>query len=437
MRNKRVIVAVSLVIAALWFFYSSNSLKGGDSDREIKESLKIFLSAMEQVRKNYYKETDDEDLTYGSLKGMCAALDPHSQFMDEDIYKEMKVETEGEFGGLGIEITMRDDFITIVSPIEDTPAFEAGLQAGDRIVEIEGETTKEFTLVEAVRKLRGKPGTTVNITIMRPGTSEMLPFSITRAIIHINSVKDAGIVKDKIGYVRITQFQEHTSRDFEEALKELEKQGMEALILDLRNNPGGLLQVAIEIADKFIGSNRLIVYTKGRIQAQNAEFNSHRKATYSDFPLLIMVNKGSASGSEIVSGAVQDWKRGIILGSKTFGKGSVQSVLPLRDGSALRLTTAKYFTPKGRCINKIGIEPDIVVNVTDEQEIKLLLKRRLKKMLEEKPLLEELKEEREELRKLVDVRDIQMERAVELLQGLLAYRRGEEGGVELHKTAQR
>lgn len=390
-------------------------------DIQFKKDLDLFVSSMDIIQRNYYREVKESELAYGALRGMCSGLDPHSQFMDEEIYKEMKVETEGAFGGLGIEITVRDQFLTVVSPIEDTPAFKAGLRAGDRIIEIEGEATKDLSLVEAVRKLRGPVGTVVRITVMRAGTGELLPFSITRANIQIQSIKDAQIVKDGIGYVRMTQFQEHTGRDIEKALRELKKKGMRALILDLRNNPGGLLQVAIEVADKFIGGGKLLVYTKGRIKTQNIEFKAPSKAEFSDYPLVILVNKGSASGSEIVAGAVQDWGRGIILGSTTFGKGSVQSVLPLPDGSALRLTTAKYFTPKGRCIQKVGIDPDIVVAMTDEEEIQLLVKRRLEKMISDDPKGKDMEAEREELKKLSDVADVQMERAVDLLQGLLAY----------------
>ena len=421
MKRSDAFALIAALLAAMVFLGGSGTSTRGAAGGDIKKDLEIFLSALETVKENYYKDTDDKDLMYGALKGMCSSLDPHSQFMDQDVYKEMKVETEGEFGGLGIEITMRDQFLTIVAPIEDTPAYEVGLQAGDRIVEIEGEPTKDLTLAEAVRKLRGRPGTTVSITVMRPGTPKMLHFTITRRKIRIKSIKDAKIITDGIGYVRLTQFNEHTGKELEKALRELEKKGLKALILDLRNDPGGLLQVAIEVADKFIPGDRLIVYTKGRLKEQNIEFRSHAKATHPHFPLVVLVNKGSASGSEIVAGAIQDWKRGIILGSKTFGKGSVQSVLPLSDGSALRLTTAKYFTPKGRCIDKVGIEPDIPVEVTDEQEIKLLLKRRLQKMIEEQPKGENMKEEREELEKLADVRDVQLERAVALLQGLLAF----------------
>ncbi len=427
MPRRKSTVAITLGLVA---FFGLHPVKGVAADRGLKKSLEIFVSGMDLIQKNYYKDVDETELTYGALKGMCSALDSHSQFMDADTYKQMKVDTEGQFDGLGIEITIRDQYLTVVTPIEDTPAFKAGLQPGDRIVEIEGAPTKDLTLIEAVRKLRGKPGTTVNINVMRRGEEKLLPFSITREKIQIQSVKDVKLISDKIGYVRVTPFAEHTGKDLEKALKDLEKKGMKGLILDLRNNPGGLLQVAIETADKFIGGDRLLIYTKGRIKAQNIEFQAHSKATHPDYPLVVLVNKGSASGSEIVAGAVQDWRRGIILGSRTFGKGSVQSVLPLRDGSALRLTTAKYFTPKGRCIQKVGIEPDIVVDITDEQEIKLIFKRRLEKMLKEKPPGETLKEEQKELEELSDVRDIQLERAINLLQGLLAY----EGSIGAKET---
>ena len=277
--------------------------------------------------------------------------------------------------------------------------------------------------MEAVRTLRGTPGTVARITVMRPSTGAMLPFAITRANIQIQSVKDAGLVRSRIGYIRLTQFQEHTGSDFDKALRALAAEGMEGLILDLRNNPGGLLQVAIEIADKFIGGERLLVYTKGRIRTQNIEFKSHGKAAFPDLPMVILVNKGSASGSEIVAGALQDWGRGIILGEPTFGKGSVQSVLPLPDGSALRLTTAHYFTPKGRVIQKVGVQPDIRVEMTDEQEIKVLMRRRLERMIKESPEGTDLATEKAELKKLGEAADVQLERALDLLQGILAVRK--------------
>ncbi|MCX6353383.1 MAG: S41 family peptidase [Candidatus Aureabacteria bacterium] len=423
------------VACAVSFLSGSALLPARASDTQLRDSLDFFVSAMDLVQRNYYREVKASELTYGGFKGMCSALDPHSQFMDKAIYKEMKEETEGEFGGLGIEITMRDQFLTVVAAIEDTPAFKAGLQPGDRIVEIEGGSTKELSLVEAVRKLRGTPGTTVHITVMRPGKKEMLQFAITRANIQIQSIKDAGILMDKIGYVRITQFQEHTGRDFDKAMGELQKKGIQALVLDLRNNPGGLLQVAIEIADKFIGGDTLLVYTKGRVSSQNIEFRSHTKAAYPDIPVVVLVNKGSASGSEIVAGALQDLRRGVIVGSTSFGKGSVQSVLPLPDGSALRLTTAKYFTPKGRCIQKIGIAPDIAVTMSEEDEFKIQLKRRLEKMISESPRGTDVTAEKEEFKKLSRVRDLPLERATDLLQGLRAYTRVSHNGQKIQAQA--
>lgn len=420
MRPPRYAFAAATGLAAYCLLSAILTPSSPAADKQLKASLDLFVSGMEVVAKNYYREVPERDLAYGALKGMCAALDPHSQFMDEEIYREMKVETEGEFGGLGIEITIRDKFLTVVAPIEDTPAFKAGLRAGDRIVEIEGLSTRDLSLVEAVRKLRGTPGTVAHITVMRPSTGAMVPFAITRANIQIQSVKDAKLVRDKIGYVRLTQFQERTGGDFDKALQDLKKRGMRALVLDLRNNPGGLLQVAIEVADKFIGGDRMLVYTKGRIKTQNIEFKSHGTAAYPDIPMVVLVNKGSASGSEIVAGAIQDWGRGIIMGETTFGKGSVQSVLPLSDGSALRLTTAKYFTPNGRCIQKVGVKPDIPVEMSDEQEIKVLLKRRLEKIISENPQGADLAAEKAELKKLGAVVDPQLDRAVDLLTGLLA-----------------
>ncbi|MDD5556928.1 MAG: S41 family peptidase [bacterium] len=427
MMVRKAALTAAACVAALLAIHRNSAAPGRVSDRDLRRQLDIFVSAMDVVGRNYYRETEERDLAYGALKGMCAALDPHSQFMDEEIYREMKVETEGQFGGLGIEITIKEQFLTVVAPIEDTPAFKEGIKPGDRIVEIEGEPTNDLTLIEAVRKLRGPPGTVVRITVMRQGSADLIPFSITRANIQIQSVKDASLIAPGVGYIRLTQFQEHTGADLDRALRSLEKEGMRALVLDMRNNPGGLLQVAIEIAEKFIGDRRLIVYTKGRLESQSSEFKARSRATHPDLLLAVLVNKGSASGSEIVAGALQDWKRAVVVGNTTFGKGSVQSVLPLADGSALRLTTARYFTPGGRVIQKVGIEPDIPVEMTDEEEVKLLVKRRLEKMLADNPDAEDLDREREEIGQLVDVRDLPLERAVELLQGLLAYRRSEDG----------
>lgn len=366
MLNKKnsLFLIVTLTLSFFLYYRGITPLIAGQNKNQkdnIYKQLELFNIVISKIQRDYVTEATAKDLIYGALKGMLRSLDSHSQFMDPSSYKEMKVDTEGQFGGLGIEITMEDNVLTVVSPIEDTPAFDVGLQPNDKIVRIEGKTTKNMTLMEAVKKLRGKPGTKVTINVLRPDTHEFLEFSIIRAIIKIQSVKGVKMLADGIGYIRITQFQEKTSKELENAMNELEKEGMKGLILDLRSNPGGLLNEAIAVADKFIGGGKMIVSTKGRIANQNREYRASSTATHPHITLIILVNGGSASGSEIVAGAIKDWRRGILLGTKSFGKGSVQSVFPLKDGSALRLTTAKYFTPNGTCIHKIGIEPDIEV----------------------------------------------------------------------------
>jgi carboxyl-terminal processing protease len=281
--------------------------------------------------------------------------------MDPDNYKELQVETEGQFGGLGIEITIREDLLTIITPLDETPADKAGLKSMDRIVKIDGKITRDITLSDAVKRMRGKPGTDVTLTILREGADELKDYVITRDIINIKSVRKAELFENNIGYIKLTDFSEKTKNDLDRALETLEKKGMDSLIFDLRNNPGGLLISSVETVSEFLTTGKLIVSTKGREKEQNVEYHATGKTHFKEIPLIVMINEGSASASEIVAGAIQDHKRGIILGTKSFGKGSVQTVIPLVDGSALRLTTAKYYTPAGRSINEIGVIPDVIV----------------------------------------------------------------------------
>ena len=333
------------------------------------ENLKIFADTLTLVQKNYVEEVDTKELIYGAIRGMMSYLDPHSSFMSPEDFKEMQVETRGSFGGVGIEITMRDKTLTVVSPIEDTPAFKAGIKSKDLIVKIDGEPTKDMTIMEAVKMMRGKVGEKVVLTIFREGEAELIDFPIIRAIIKIKSVKHKQI-EDNYGYVRISQFQERTTHDLKVALKELKTRGdnFKGLILDLRNNPGGLLDQAVKVTDLFLDEG-LIVYTDGRLESQKMQFSAKKNGTEPDYPIVILVNAGSASASEIVAGALQDTGRALILGTKSFGKGSVQTILPLEDGSGVRITTARYYTPKGRSIQAEGIEPDLVVkNVPSASE---------------------------------------------------------------------
>jgi len=327
----------------------------------VYEKLKIFGDVLSAVQTSYVEEPNVDQLVEGAIKGMLQNLDPHSSYLTPDMMKQMEVETKGMFGGLGIEIGVKEGILTVIAPIEDTPAFRAGLKAGDKIVKIENDSTKEMTVMDAVKRLRGDPGTKVTIWVTREGFPEARPFTITRDIIKIKSVK-AKVLGDGIGYIKLLQFQQDSADEMEKALQaqKNEKDGFRGLVLDLRNNPGGLLDQAVKVADKFIESG-LIVYTDGRIEAQKFKYSAHKEGTYTGFPIVVLVNAGSASASEIVAGALQDHGRAVVLGTKTFGKGSVQTILPLEDGSALRLTTARYFTPNGRSIQAKGIEPDIVV----------------------------------------------------------------------------
>ena len=325
---------------------------------ETYEELKTFSEVLTQVQKSYVDETKVKDLVQGAIRGMLSTLDPHSAYMTPDMYKEMQVETKGEFGGVGIQIGVKENRLAVIAPIEGTPAYRAGVKSGDFIIKVNDETTKDLTLMDAVQKMRGPKGSKVNLTIQREGTPDPLQFTLVRDTIKIESVKSK--VLDNIGYVRLTQFQESTGRDLSKVLKQFKDQKLQSTILDLRNNPGGLLTSAVEVSEQFLPGGKLVVYTKGR-ESKKDEWIAKGKDQMDDSPMIILINEGSASASEIVAGALQDYGRAVIVGTTSFGKGSVQTILPLGDGSGLRLTTAKYYTPKGRSIQSTGITPDIVV----------------------------------------------------------------------------
>jgi carboxyl-terminal processing protease len=358
---KKAFVIGSLLVVLTLSVGGSAVSKGTDSGATY-EQLRLFTEVLSIVQNQYVDEVPPRELIYSAIKGTLRGLDPHSSFLDPDSYREMQVETSGSFGGLGIEITLRDDILTVVAPIEGTPAHRAGLQPGDRIVKIDGLPTKDMQLADAVKRMRGKPGTRVTISVVREGWTEPHDFEITREQIRVHSVRthDLG---NGIAYIRLRQFQEQTAHDLDAALEKFSRNGMKALILDLRNNPGGLLTSAVEVSEKFIEDGKLVVYTEGRVRNQNMRFSAHAKKPLTSVPMVVLVNQGSASASEIVAGALQDYGRAVLVGTQTFGKGSVQTIIPLSDGSGLRLTTAKYFTPKGRSIHGKGITPDIVVEV--------------------------------------------------------------------------
>lgn len=363
MKRFWVIGVVAAMLVATCPLPSTAAKKQTETDNEeLYKELELFEHALSIVRTDYVEEPQPQPLIYGALKGMLATLDPYSQFMDPDSYNELKTDTEGQFGGLGIEITLKDDLLTVITPIDDTPAYRAGLQAGDRIVKIDGELTRGITLIDAVKKLRGKPNTSVKLTILREGDSELKEMTLSRAIIKIDSIRESTILDNRIGYIRVSDFRERTTEDLESAIKKLTADApLDGLILDLRNNPGGLLDIAVSVSELFLTRQQLIVSTKGRIRNQNQELRADGDGKFKDVPLVVMINEGSASASEIVAGAMQDNRRGIILGTKSHGKASVQTIFPLKDGSALRLTTSKYFTPSGRSIHGQGIIPDVEV----------------------------------------------------------------------------
>ncbi|MCX8044941.1 MAG: S41 family peptidase [Desulfobacterota bacterium] len=335
--------------------------------QEVYDHLKTFSDALAIIQNNYVDEIDIKNAIYNAIKGMTASLDPHSAFMPPDLYREMQVETKGSFGGIGIEIIVKDEVLTVVAPIEDTPAFHAGIKTGDKIIKINDEPTKNMTLFDAVKKMRGKPGTAVKLTIVREGVKEPRTLSIVRDIIKIKSVKHK-VLEDAFGYIRIAQFQESTAEDFSKAWKDITAHisSPRGLVLDLRSNPGGLLDQAVKIADWFLDAG-LIVYTEGRTENQKMQFYAHPDNEIIACPVVVLVNSGSASAAEIVAGALQDYDKAIIVGTQTFGKGTVQTIFPLSDGSGLRITTAKYYTPHHRSIQEKGISPDIVVEDADNR----------------------------------------------------------------------
>ena len=338
-----------------------NKVVKNANGEEAYEYLKTFSDVLDIVKKNYVDKVNDRDLIYAGIKGMVESLDPHSSFLTPDMYKDMQTETKGEFGGIGIEITIKDGLPVVISAIEDTPAFKAGLKSADLLLKIDNKPTKNMSLVDVVKLIRGQKGKPVTLSVMREGFNMPKDFQVLRDIIQVKSVKYR-MLDDSYGYIHITQFQEKTGRDLDAAIKDMQKQAkgnLKGVLLDLRNNPGGLLDQAVEVSDEFI-SNGLITYIEGRNPDEKVTFTVHKKNHFTG-PLVVLVNGGSASGSEIVAGALQDSKRAIIVGTKTFGKGSVQTIIPLADGCAVRLTTAKYYTPSGRSIQADGINPDIVV----------------------------------------------------------------------------
>jgi carboxyl-terminal processing protease len=423
MKRKVIFAGVTLLLTANLLIGTKVFLTSAEAAEKDSAypSLELFTTVLERVRKDYVdgQNVKYQDLVYGALKGMLNTLDPHSEFMEPDKFKELQNDTQGAFGGLGIVIWMKDNFVTVVTPMDDTPGAKAGILAGDRILKIDGHSTEKMPLQDAVKNLRGEAGTQVKITVLRPSSGAIKEYTLTRAVITVDMAKDINGKKDfplgenKIGYIHLTQFGEKTSDELEAALRKLKGQGMQALILDLRGNPGGLLEQAVEVCEKFLPRDKEVVRTEGRNSSQNSVHMAHgRGDEIKNMPMVVLVNLGSASASEIVAGCLQDYHRAIILGEKTFGKGSVQSILPLPDGSALRLTTAKYYTPSHKVIHEEGITPDVSVVMSSDEERDLALKRA--------PGGLEVVDGKDRDR-VANARDPQLDRANDLLKGIILF----------------
>ncbi len=414
-KHALLVFVLVFAVAMSGVFVGRLSVTNVSAEGDGYEELKTFTEVLSMVKKHYVEEVKPKDLIYGAIRGMLNSLDPHSSFMTAEGYKEMQVETKGEFGGIGIQIGMKDNILTVIAPIDDTPAARAGVKAGDKILKIEGTTTRDMSLQDAVTKLRGTPKTTVTISILREGWKDTRDFTLTREVIKIKSVKSR-LLEEGIGYVKVSQFQEQTAADLSAALAKLKEQKITSLVLDLRNDPGGLLNSAIDVASQFLPKGKLVVYTKTR-SGEKSEFYTDNGTPFT-LPMIVLVNQGSASASEIVAGALKDWNRAVILGTVTFGKGSVQTVIPLTDGSGLRLTTAKYYTPKGGSIQSTGITPDIVVKLeakNGEKEHPVVREKDLERHLRNEQK-DTSGDEKETAPMEVDEKDdIQLQRAVDIL----------------------
>ncbi|MEE9515419.1 MAG: S41 family peptidase [Candidatus Brocadiales bacterium] len=340
-----------------------------EEETDYYEDYVELVKVVRLIKEKYVDEVQLHDLLTGAYRGMFQELDPYSQFISPYEMEDLRIETEGEFGGMGIEVIMQDGILTVITPILDSPAFKAGVMPGDKILRIEDESAENISFREAIKRLRGAPGTKVTISVLHPDETEPTDITIERDVVQLKSVLGSRIIdeEDKIGYVAVSTFQENTTEELENAVTALLQEGMESLILDLRFNPGGLLNVAVDVSDKFIEDD-VIVSTKGKDPSQNHVYLAKKSGTFPNFPVIVLINNGSASAAEIVAGAIRDRKRGLLVGTKTFGKGSVQSLVPVEDeGSAIKLTTAKYYTPSGALIHEIGIEPDVVVELSKEE----------------------------------------------------------------------
>lgn len=433
--NKRKVLIAALILLLTGVLIGQGMVQ---AKPDTYEDLKAFTQALELVKRNYVESPDTKEMVQGAIKGMISSLDPHSSYMNERSFKEMSMDIKGEFQGVGIQIGVKNQQLTVIAPIEDTPGFRAGLAAGDKILKINDEWTKDMTIEQAVDRMRGPKGTMVRLLIHREGWDKPKEFKINRDVIKVVSVKSE-MLDSEVGYAKIIQFQGQTTDELEKALKGLESKGMKKLILDLRNDPGGLLDASVDVSSKFLPKDKLVVYLQGRQKTDRKDFLTTGTDIVREYPMIVLVNTGSASASEIVAGALQDSKRALILGTQTFGKGSVQTVFPLEGGGGIRLTTAKYYTPGGRSIQNVGITPDIEVKLPSVKEPKegesvhvVVREKDLDRHLKNDLLKEEKKEETKEDKKKKDQSggdedfamevtpkekkdDIQIQRALEIL----------------------
>jgi carboxyl-terminal processing protease len=417
-----VLLTAFFLLTGILGWESGRSAAMTDKPDESYQYTLLFARVLQLIRQDYVDEskTSYKELTYAALRGMLSSLDPHSQFLDEESFQDIQRETKGEFSGLGIVIGVKDGGLVILSPMEDSPGGRAGLMPGDRILKIDGKNTEKMTLAAAEKALKGLPGEKARLTLMRtvanaPGGGTVFEVTLTRETIRVASVKDARLLpasmagQDKIGYVRIEEFAENTSDELDHALDDLEHDGIQGLVIDLRNNPGGLLDSAVDVAGKFVPPNTVIVSTKGRTPDQSQDFRARVQRKHPDYPIALLINGYSASGAEIVAGALKDLNRAILVGETTFGKGSVQTVQPLGNGVGLRLTMAKYYTPSKKTIHEVGVSPDIEVPISDAEERRIILAQ-AKRPLTPEEQIEAAKAE-----------DRQLERAVSSLRSILIY----------------
>ncbi|MBI2813707.1 MAG: S41 family peptidase [Opitutae bacterium] len=415
MLKRLLLIAVAIACGfGLAQFAARGGAPGWWPDRERDRNVKYFREVLQLVKENYVGDAPAgyDDLTRAALDGLLGQLDPHSQFLRADDYQQTEEEMTNAFGGVGIQVELRDGQIVIITPIAGTPAERAGLRRGDRLVKIDGKPIEHPTIAGTLKLVRGEPDTSVTISVFRPATKQTLDFTLTRARIRLDSVRNAGIRPDGLGYLQITQFSERTGKEFRTALAGLEKQGLRGLVIDLRNNPGGLLDAAIDVCNEFFEPGELIVYTQGRSPESREDFKAGGGHARRAYPVAILVNGGTASAAEIVSGAMRDTKRAVIVGEKTFGKGSVQSIIELRNGEGLRLTTARYYTPGGITIHEKGIQPHVEIEVSPDDEAKLRLQQSRADLTAPAEFSDRFG--------FTQIEDVQLNAAEEVLQGVLA-----------------